>query len=350
MAFLSGPVKSKLYISSSSIASPKSRYVQIIEDHPFNHRIELLFPTLLSPQQENKFLKETFYYKADIPLSYFIERSFVQDYLQRGRVVAQSLGEGIDVSNVIALDGFGTLILNLTKDTYEQLGLPGKPAKFGPDRQRFVIQINLLEKSMIPGKKGFERIKWCFNNTLSDPFPFLISYVDSVTQETQKITFPPTFNAKKLTVELKFEKLNNIIFPDMEAIKTASNEDQRRSDIVEIYDWFGMASLQAQRIRSQDKVDPYISVYTPPGPCLSGNGSLLCCTGFIPSSMIFDQFKSSNIPWVALSVWGFKDSPISWKKHEHGHFMSGENHYSFLLWPDGEYILYQALGAYDSYS
>lgn len=84
MALLSGPAKSKLYISSSSTASPKSRHVQIIENHPFNHRLELLFPTLLSPQQENKFLKETFYYKADIPLSYFIERSFIQDYLQRG--------------------------------------------------------------------------------------------------------------------------------------------------------------------------------------------------------------------------------------------------------------------------
>ncbi|CAG8827481.1 12616_t:CDS:1, partial [Gigaspora rosea] len=43
------------------------------EEHPLNHRLEILFPTLLSPQQENKFLKEAFYYKADIPLSYFIE-------------------------------------------------------------------------------------------------------------------------------------------------------------------------------------------------------------------------------------------------------------------------------------
>ncbi|RIB00215.1 ribonuclease P 40kDa subunit-domain-containing protein [Gigaspora rosea] len=150
MAFLTKPVQSKLYVSSSSTASPKKQV-----------------------------LKEAFYYKADIHLSYFIERSFIQDYLQKGRVVAQSLGEGIDVSNVIALDGSGTLILNLTKDTYKQLGLPGKPAKFGTDRQRFVVQINLLEKSMIPGKKGFERIKWCFDNTLSDPFPFLISYIDS---------------------------------------------------------------------------------------------------------------------------------------------------------------------------
>ncbi|RIB15779.1 hypothetical protein C2G38_2092505, partial [Gigaspora rosea] len=93
-------------------------------------------------------------------------------------------------------------------------------------------------------------------------------------------------------------------------------------------------------IRLQDNVDPYI---TTPTPHLSGNGSLLCCTGFIPSSIILFLFKS-------IFVWGFKDSPISWNKQKHGHFVSGENNYSFLLWPDGTYILYQALGAYDSYS
>ncbi|CAG8538766.1 7267_t:CDS:2, partial [Gigaspora rosea] len=90
------------------------------------------------------------------------------------------------------------------------------------------------------------------------------------TQETQKITFPPTFNAKKFTIELNFEKLNDIIFPDMEVIKTASQDDHWRSDIVEIYDWFGMASLRTQRIRLQDNVDPYISIYTTPTPHLSG--------------------------------------------------------------------------------
>ncbi|CAG8655713.1 6716_t:CDS:2, partial [Scutellospora calospora] len=246
MAFLAEPVKSKLYISSSTTTLPKSRHVQIIEGHPLNHRVELLVPSLLSPQQEKNFLKEAIYYKADIPLSYFIERSFIQDYLQKGRVVAQSLGEGIDVSNVIALDGSGILILNLTKDTYEQLGLPGKPSKFGPNKQRFVVQINLLEKSMLPGKKGFERIKWCFNNTLSEPFPFIISYVDFATQETQKITFPPTFNAKEFTIEMEFEKLNNINFPDMEIIKTISQESKWKSDAIEIYDWIGMASLRTQ--------------------------------------------------------------------------------------------------------
>src|SRR6185437_2992370 len=91
MAFLTKPVQSKLYVSSSSTASPKSRHVQIIEEHPLNQRLEILFPTLLSPQQENKFLKEAFYYKADIPLSYFIERSFIQDYLQKGKEIISIL-------------------------------------------------------------------------------------------------------------------------------------------------------------------------------------------------------------------------------------------------------------------
>ena len=42
-----------------------------------------------------------------------------------------------------------------------------------------VVKIDLLEKSMIPGKKGYERIKWCFNNTLNDSFTFIIFFIDS---------------------------------------------------------------------------------------------------------------------------------------------------------------------------
>ncbi|CAG8837960.1 11334_t:CDS:1, partial [Gigaspora margarita] len=81
--FLTKPVQLKLYISSSSTASPKSQYVQIIKEHPLNYRLEILFPTLLLPQQKNKFLKEAFYYKADIPLSYFIKHFLIQNYLQK---------------------------------------------------------------------------------------------------------------------------------------------------------------------------------------------------------------------------------------------------------------------------
>ncbi|CAG8656903.1 3963_t:CDS:2 [Acaulospora morrowiae] len=364
---LSEPVKSKLYVSRSTIKSSNSRHEKIITGHPFNHHLELFIPAPISSQQLKQFSKEIFYYKADIPLSYFLERSFVQNYVRSGRVIALSLSEGIDISDIISLDDtgnyrwnvlrvmkrdVGTLTLNLTKDTYEQLGLTGNPSKFG-SKQRFVVKVDLLEKSMIPGKKGFERVKWCFNNSLTDPFSFLISFTNLDPRESQEINFPSTFNAKKLMVDQKIETLNDIITPEVDIIKDTTQEKQWRSDVVEIYDWIGLVSLKAQRVFSHDHVDPYISVYSSPEPNKSGDGTILRWTGFIPSTEVLSLFKlvsELDLPWAVISVFGFRDSPISWDKQEHGHFMSGENNYSFLIWPDGTYVLYQALGAHDNYS
>ncbi|RIA99709.1 ribonuclease P 40kDa subunit-domain-containing protein [Glomus cerebriforme] len=353
--FLPEPVKSKLYISHSSIKLEKSRHEQIILNHPFNNHLEIFFPSIISSEKiTNLFSKEFFYYKVDLPLSWFIERSFIQDYVKSGCVVALSLTEGIDITNVIALDSLGTLILNLTKDTYEELGLDGKPTEFGPSKQRFVVQINLKEKSLIPGKKGYERIKWCFNNTLTKKFTFLISFIKSDTKQSSEIDFPSSFNAKKILGKFDFNNIfDHILIPDLKIIKNISNESQWRLDAIEIYDWIGLVSIQAQRIKSHDQVDPYISVYKPPEPYSDGNGSFIKCAGFIPSSTIKELFDSVskflqeseiNIPWVIINVWGFKDSPISWNKYEHGYFMNGENNYSFIIYNDGTYILYQALG------
>lgn len=70
----------------------------------------------------------------------------------------------------------GRLVLALEKDTYELLGLEGRPSRFGSPRQKYspspsspqfpltqsrttVVEINLLKPSFRAGKAGFERIK-----------------------------------------------------------------------------------------------------------------------------------------------------------------------------------------------
>ncbi|CAG8524033.1 10181_t:CDS:10 [Funneliformis mosseae] len=353
---LSGSIKSKLYISHSSITLPKSCHENIILDHPYNNHLEIFFPSIINfPEQiPNSLDSEFFYYKVDLPLSWFIDTNFIQNYVKAGRVVALSLTEGIDIANVIALDFSGNLILNLTKDTYEELGLDGHSTKFGPNKQRFVVQIDLKRRSLIPGKKGYERIKWCFNNTLTKKFTFLMSFVKSTEKKTCEIDFPSSFNAKKLLGKFDFNPIHKgILIPDLSIIKNISNESQWRLDAVEIYDWIGMNSIQAQRIQSHDQVDPYISVYKPPEPYSDGNGSFIKWSGFIPSSTIkelFDSvFKDDKISWAIINVWGFKDSPISWNKQEHGYFMNGENNYSFIIYNDGTYVLYQALALNEPY-
>lgn len=66
--------------------------------------------------------------------------------------------------------------------------------------------------------------------------------------------------------------------------------------------------------------------------------------------------------WANMTVWGFQDSPISWRGREHGHMLSGENMYSFFLWSDnlmpkdkenpdkGVYVLLENVGGHDAHS
>jgi hypothetical protein len=85
--FLSEPVKSKLYISHSSITLTKSRHEQIILDHPFNNSLDIFFPSIIiSEKITNLFNNDFFYYKVDLPLSWFIERDFIRDYVKSGKL------------------------------------------------------------------------------------------------------------------------------------------------------------------------------------------------------------------------------------------------------------------------
>jgi ribonucleases P/MRP protein subunit RPP40 len=54
--------------------------------------------------------------------------------------------------------------------------------------------------------------------------------------------------------------------------------------------------------------------------------------------------------WMCLSVNGFEDSIVSWKKFEHGFEISGENDYKYIIFKDSSYWLFQILGQNDIYS
>lgn len=111
---------------------------------------------------------------------------------------------------------------------------------------------------MVPGKKGYERVKWCFENSLTESFPFLISFIDIISHESKEMNFPPAFNARKLKIEQNSIILNDILIPEIsDIIKTSNNsndndnnnkdENQWKSDAIEIYDWFGLVSHKSQR-------------------------------------------------------------------------------------------------------
>lgn len=48
--------------------------------------------------------------------------------------------------------------------------LPGK---------RFVVTINLMAKSFVPGKKLFERVVWCLTDRIDLSLPFILAFVSN---------------------------------------------------------------------------------------------------------------------------------------------------------------------------
>ncbi|PWZ03496.1 hypothetical protein BCV70DRAFT_197707 [Testicularia cyperi] len=173
------------------------RVSSVVRQHPFNQSLELILPLpsqhMDYPQAAQDHVADDLppsiqemlsrldsiasshkTYRARVPMSLFLDPIFVTAYLRTGSLVAlsdRSRKPGIDGNDddVVCLDGQGTLILNLCKDTYQTLGLTGRTSHFSrlasgrtADRTsgsntRFIVELPLLSPSFVPRKKGYEQ-------------------------------------------------------------------------------------------------------------------------------------------------------------------------------------------------
>lgn len=173
--------------------SRNRRLEKLIDAHPFNRSLELILP--LSSDDANPWFDAASplptsvqslidritsltsshrEYRARIPLSLFLDPIFVTAYLKTGSLIALSDASRTPAftpssDDSVCLDGQGTLVLSLCKDTYRTLGLTGRASHFsrlssgraadrtsGPD-SRFIVQLPLLSPSFVPGKKGYQQ-------------------------------------------------------------------------------------------------------------------------------------------------------------------------------------------------
>ena len=72
----------------------------------------------------------------------------------------------------------------------------------------------------------------------------------------------------------------------------------------------------------------------------------MCVFEFI-RNYITSSIRKQGLPWIAVTVWGFEDSPISWRTNEHGWFLSGDNHYTLLLFSNYHFWSVQTLATHD---
>lgn len=138
--------------------------------HPFYSKAQLLSKTI-------KKIPEYHWYECILPLSFFLDERITR--LLKFRLYAVTRDAQLHIDSTVALHD-GKLVLNLNKDDYEILGLTGKQSRV---KNRHVVTINLLDPEFRKGNKFYDRVEWCFGNTLTSNFSFLIAAWDPGTIE-----------------------------------------------------------------------------------------------------------------------------------------------------------------------
>ncbi|KAI8581529.1 hypothetical protein K450DRAFT_231746 [Umbelopsis ramanniana AG] len=385
--------KSHLFLTYFELDSDKKPHSKLINSHPFNHEIQLLLAdtqaeVLLRSITEN----EQFFYEVEAPLSMFLDTSFLEKNLTKkagsdqktSMFYMHTIDTYLDTEDVAVIDGDGHLVLSLQKETYEAFGLEGKAATFTGNGRRYIITIDVSAPTFRPGNKTFDRTKWCLDNNLSRSFKMVMTRVDTNTGASLDVLLSNVQHNKK-SVSWTSSKLEGIRLPNFETLKLpegATPDNRWKDEALEAHEWLGMATLGSQRYKSRptcivkilhllmarlsirlsvnDKPDPFLSVYSCPEPYTTGSVALLRCAGLVTPQYIQNllitlrkEIKAKQC-WGALTVWGYRDSPIAWRGREHGFLTSGENDYTILLLREEKdaceqrAVCYQALGVYDA--
>lgn len=175
--------------ASTVTQDAEQRMRDVVHAHPFNHQISIIIPETAGPgdpstsrhadraSQLSKHLKSVTSSSpatlATVPLQIFLDPEFVSQFVKGASLVALSSGK-LESDDVICLDGQGSLTLHVAKDTYQTLGLTGRPSRFalgasgrhgdrksGPN-DRYLIEIPLADPTFRPGKPGWTRVSECF--------------------------------------------------------------------------------------------------------------------------------------------------------------------------------------------
>ncbi|XP_052265178.1 ribonuclease P protein subunit p40-like isoform X3 [Dreissena polymorpha] len=322
---------------------------------------------------------------------------------------ALSVGTCVDNENCIALLPTGVLLLSVCTDTYQDIGLEGRPSEW-PNKH--VIEIDLTDKNFRSGNKLHARTKSCFNERWTLKWDFLVNW----TPKDPKICSTSIQNYFKhqniVCNRLKFtkhvQKHKQLMVPTFcpdsfecsgKQIMQSGDCGERPCDQYEVFEWLGACALGVEmtgngvgdyisnytcpsyaplhfrtgngvgdyisnytcpsyaplHFRTGNGVGDYISNYTCPSPnttvpaavCASYSSMFSSHTIQLLMEKLRDFMQTKDQRWCSVTVHGFMDAPVAWRR-DHGFHSNGDNLYTFVLFQNGDYWQIRALGPQDN--
>ncbi|KAI3374715.1 hypothetical protein L3Q82_021030 [Scortum barcoo] len=336
----------------SSFLDQKNRLSSQVEQHPFNYKVSVLLPDCSSAPSHldtvfNSF--SNFYLIRKLPIFELLDKHFLETAVYKGYVYGLSHRTRIDEDNCIALMPNGHLSLSLDKDSFEVLGVEGKPSRFNHRTNcRFVVSVDLTDSSMAPGGRGYQRLLTGLKSRLRLKADFLLSHHSGGGASLQALL--SRYDWSEHRPEVSSHMLTDLSCP---ALLTS---DLQSCDPHSFLEWLGAVDAKIN-ISCENSSDSFLSSLVCPEPkvTVSHALSVSICGLLLPQDIqrLIHQIRCyleqpQLESWVSLTVHGFVDSPVSWGRSEHGVLRGGENFYSLLLFHDHTYHLHLATGAHDT--
>ncbi|KAK3953427.1 ribonuclease P 40kDa subunit-domain-containing protein [Pseudoneurospora amorphoporcata] len=263
---------------------------------------------------------------------------FYAEYIKKGDIMMLSEGrKGVD--NVFTLRN-GILTLFLDKEAYERAGLVGKPDGVKGKRglkPRWVVEVDLTGPSMVPGKKGFDRLIYASKNALGTPVTWLFCNLSSTVPDPDP--FPPHYPTNCTAEPSVLQNIDAVLptlTPPVDAMGP-EGRDELEYFSTDLYEWLSLVRLQSPRVLVGDQIDPYLCRYQVPG---DGQQSKICKVtwqGFLAPSWC-RQTLLNLVAGLPSKTW-FSFSTTTFSKG-----MAGDNSEVALFRPQGasgEYVMWE---------
>ncbi|KAF7248780.1 Ribonuclease P protein subunit p40 [Varanus komodoensis] len=345
-----------LVCERSHMRHERSRHAAHVQDHAFNCQVSFLIPECgIVPDGLKNAVENIgeFYLVKNLSLHEFVTQEFINTFVNKGSCYALTYNTRIDQDNTAALLPTGKLILSLDKDTYEELGLQGRPSLYsGKKPMRYIVTVDLTDSTFIPNSKKHNRVIWALKEKNPLKFDFLLAWHHTGSEESSLMSYFSKNEVQSHHPKITFSTLKHVQCPVLEHTKL-QGEPGAACTAQEFFEWLGAIS---SNVGLENTSSSFLSTYTCPQPSTVVEQALLCTiTGFILPQKInhlleqisccFEEPKLA--PWVSLIVHGFADSPVSWREREHGFLKGGENLYNIVIFRSLDYWLQMAVGAYD---
>uniref|UniRef100_A0A8C8RMN6 Ribonuclease P/MRP subunit p40 n=1 Tax=Pelusios castaneus TaxID=367368 RepID=A0A8C8RMN6_9SAUR len=322
-----------LVCEKSHVRHERSRHAARVRSHAYNCCVSFLIPECgMLPEALKNIITNIgeYYLVKNLSLHELVTHEFINAFVKKGK-----------------------LIISVDKDTYEELGLQGRPSQYsGKKVMRYIVTIDLTDSAFDLGSKKHKRVLWALKEKKPLEFDFLLSWHDTGAEGSTLMSYFSKNQIQPRQPKTTFSTLRNLQCPVLHSNELQGKLEESCSS-QELFEWLGAVF---NKVDLDNKSFSFLSTYCCPQPSTVVEQAYLCTiTGFIlPETIIqlleqlccyFDEPKLAQ--WVTLTVHGFADSPVSWRESEHGFQKGGENLYNFVVFRTLDYWLQMAVGAND---